>query len=190
MLLKEINLLTALWIFLSLTAGSAYAEPPSNDLIAIKSGNLEITEEKILLDANVEFNLPLQLTTALHKGVELVFMADIQILRERGIWFDEKIINIKIPRRLQFHALSRKYIVNDMGLTKRASFNSLDSAMDYLGKYSDIEIIQTSFAQSSVATYARMRIRLQRSRLPLPLRLKSYFSLFWSIESDWKVWTL
>ena len=159
-------------------------------MIAIDSGAPTVEGGTLVLDARASFNLPAVLVTALNKGVHLFFVTEVQILEHRRFLPDKKIIDLRLPRQLRFHALTRKYIIDDISASKRTSFSSLGSALSALGAYEDVVLVKARFAAASQAAYMRMRISLQRSRLPLPLRLKSYFSLPWAMSSDWRQWSL
>lgn len=170
--------------------GEITAPDQSGDIITIESGEAMMHDDTISLNAQASFELPDILVTALNKGVNLIFVAEVQVLQERDMWTDKEIVNIQLPRRLSFHALTRKYIVDDLATSVRETFNSLNSALLYLGSYEGIALIKSPLAMASQATHVRMRMRLQRSNLALLLRLKTYFSMPWPMSSNWRQWPL
>lgn len=180
--------------FLFLITTIASAESPEKAVVSEKMINIShlasnVQGGLIHLDAQANFNLPSVLTTALTKGTKLVFIADIQILKKIDMWPDKKVLNLQWYKQLHFYALTRKYVVEDLTFDKQASFNSLNSALAHLGHYENIPITEASLVSSSQATHMRVRIKLSRKELPLPLRLKSYLSLSWPLSSDWHQWS-
>ena len=162
----------------------------SKKIITMKSGRTTDYGDTISLSAQVTFDLPGLLVDALNKGVSLIFIAELQVLREREVLADKEVVDLQLPRRLRYHALTRKYIVDDLATSGQAMFNSLNAALSHLGKYEDMPLIKVPLAKASQATHARMRMYLQRSNLPFPLRLQSYFSMPWSLSSEWYQWSL
>ena len=181
-------------LLLLLIVPASFAEKPKQavaapKMISISHLTSNVQNDLIHIDAQASFNLPSVLTTALMKGTKLVFIADIQILRKINMWPNKKIVDLQWYKQLHFYALTRKYVVEDLTFDKQASFNSLNSALAYLGHYQNIPITEAPLVSSSQATHMRIRIKLSRKELPLPLRLKSYFSLSWPLSSDWHQWS-
>ena len=142
------------------------------------------------LDAVAEVRLPQVVRDALDNGVSLFFVTTLRIKKKKKFLWDKNIAQLDINRRLSFHALTKKYTVDDLTFNHRKSFSSLLPALKYLGRYRDVSVIGVSLAQPSPTTVMQVRIKLSRSELPVPLRMKSYLSRDWYLASDWREWPL
>ena len=158
--------------------------------IEITSGGTQVEENTFHLNVDAAIELPASVRDALDKGVDLFFSTDVKIVRIRK-WLPPKAaLNIKIIRRLGFHALTRKYVVDDLTLGKRKSFTSVSEALAYLGRYRKVPLVSKTVIKPSPDTQVRMRIKLMPQELPTPLRLKRIFSPAWRLSSDWYAWSL
>ncbi len=163
----------------------------------LRAGAIEVTradtaalDGTIHLDADATINLPESVQTALDKGVDLFFATDVKIIKDRKWLPDKALLNLEIVRRLSFHALTKKYVVDDLTLKQRKSFTSVSAALSYLGHYRKIPLVSDAVISPAPDMQARVRIRLMHRKLPLPLRLKRTFSRAWRLSSDWYAWSL
>ncbi len=183
-------------LILSLLAAPACAQERaagSDDDQAIVIGGIHAAERdgRIHINAQASFTFPPAVATALNKEEELVFVTEIQVLREREFLPADGVIDLSINRRLAFHALTRKYIVDDLTFSRHAVFDSLDEALEELGRYRDLAVVDKMLAVGSGATHMRMRLRLSRRHLPPLLRARSLVSPdWWRMSSDWYRWPL
>ena len=143
----------------------------------------------IRFDAQADYQLPAALIAAMNRDTQLVFVTQIQVLGERRFLPARKIARLQLRRRIGYHSLTRKYIVDDLTFARQAAFNSLDDALDHLGRYRGIRVIEKALAAGSGATHVRIRVRLSRADLPLPMKAQSLLPDWWLL-SDWYQWSL
>lgn len=145
----------------------------------------------IRFDAQADYRLPAAVIAAMNRDTQLVFVTQIQVLGERRFRFlpPRKIARLQLRRRIGYHSLTRKYIVDDLTFARQAAFNSLDDALDHLGRHRDISVIEKSLAAGSGATHVRIRVKLSRTDLPLPMQAQSLLPDWW-LRSDWYQWSL
>lgn len=157
----------------------------------ITIGGLNTSERDGLIrfDAQADYRLPAALIAAMNRDTKLVFVTQIQVLGERRFLPARKIARLQLRRRIGYHSLTRKYIVDDLTFAREAAFNSLDDALDHLGRHRDISVIQKSLAAGSGATHVRIRVKLSRTDLPLPMQAQSLLPDWW-LYSDWYQWPL
>ena len=149
------------------------------------------TENNLLhLSLQAHFDLPDFLISAINTGIDLTFIADIEIVQQRKLLPDKDILDLEWHKKLHFYALTRHYVVEDLTFNKQANFNSLRCALVLLGRYNKVPITDKPLSASSAATHARVRVKLSRADLPLPLRLKSYIIYPRPLSSDWHQWSL
>ncbi len=142
------------------------------------------------LDASANIRLSDGVQAALDRGVSLIFVTTIQIRRKAKLLPAKRMLSLEITRRLAYHALTKKFTVDDLTFGTRESFSSLARALVYIGKYRGISLLDLPLVNSGPNVFLRMRIRLVRDALPMPLRLKSYVSSDWYLSSDWYEWSL
>lgn len=99
--------------------------------IEVKSAELEVMDETLVLKADLEIGLSPALEEALNKGVPLNFVAEFELKRPRWYWLDESIVVAQRYYRLSYHALTRQYQLN---LSEQyQNFSSLNEALHELG---------------------------------------------------------
>lgn len=159
--------------------------------IELTQASVPIRDGMIYLSATADIRLPNAVRDALEKGVGLIFVTTIQVRKEQYPLLPAKRMSeLKIKRRLSYHALTKRFTVDDLTFKKRESFSSLLRALTYLGKYRDVSVISESLVKEETDVSIRIRVALTREELPVPLRLKSYWPGSWYLFSDWYEWSL
>lgn len=100
--------------------------------IEVKSAELEVVDESLVLKANLEIGLSPALEEALNKGVPLNFVVDFELKKPRWYWLDESIVAAQRHYRLSYHALTRQYQLNFSD--QYQNFSSLNEALRELGR--------------------------------------------------------
>lgn len=145
------------------------------------------------LHVNARFDLPLKPPTeeALNKGIPLDLIFDVNLVKHRWWWRNKVITDWALRRRIQFHALSRQYLVS--GLTEfdsSESFTSLAPALKHLGSLDNLVIPLT--AKKDIEGGARyllqLRTRLDIESLPTLMRPIAYATPAWRLNSGWTEW--
>ncbi|MEW5757640.1 MAG: DUF4390 domain-containing protein [Pseudomonadota bacterium] len=177
-----------LWVFGVLAwcfAASAWA-----DEATITQAQTSLRNGIHVLEAKVKLQLGAELVEALQNGVMLPFKIHIEILRRREYVWDEEVAALTQRYSLQYHALSRQYILTNHNSGVVRNFRSLNSALDDLGRIKDLPLIDDSLLEKDARYLARMRVALSSSRLPIPLRLRTYVYSEWDVGSEWYEWFL
>jgi hypothetical protein len=172
---------------LALAAGSAHAD------FRVQSAAPQLSNRVLHLNTRLALALNPKTEEALHKGVPLEVVIDTQLLRHRWWWTNRVITDWVLRRRLQFHALSRQYLVIEMRAGGTAeSFASLDQALAHLGDLSDTHIPLT--ARKQIEPDARyllaLRARLDIEALPALMRPLAYATPSWRLSTGWNEWTV
>ena len=170
--------------------GAQVSTEDTSKPITISYLSPDIRDDLIYLSMQANFDLPDFLITAVNTGIQLNFIADVEILKQRALLPNEKLLVSAWHKKLHFHALTRHYVVEDLSLNWQANFNSLKSALVFLGRYNNMTVTEKSSPTLSQATHMRVRIKLSRADLPLLLRLKSYLLYSAPLSSNWHQWSL
>jgi hypothetical protein len=158
---------------------------------AVKSAAPRLHNRVVHVDTRFEFNLNPKTEEALHKGIPLEVVFDFRLVRARWWWTDRVITDLQLRRRLQFHALSRQYMVLDARPGGEAeSFGTLDQALAYLGDFSDFRIALTSRKQilPEATHLLEARAYLNIEALPALMRPLAYATPSWYLGTGWTEW--
>lgn len=141
------------------------------------------------LNARIEYTLSDKLLEALHKGVPITFMLEIEISRVRDYLWNEKITGLEQRYELEYHALTKQYIVHNLNSGSRHSFPSLNVALSVLGTIVELPILDRNLLEQNQQYNGRIRAVIDIDTLPVPLRLLAYLTSGWSLSSEWFLWS-
>ena len=156
-----------------------------------------ITEARTLLvdnvyrlGAHVDFDFNETLNDALHNGVPLMIDLHIEVLRDREWLWPELIAQLRQRFKLEYHALSRRYLVDNFSTGSQSSFAALEDALAYIGDVYDLPLIDVQLLEEGETYLVRMRADIDVEALPTPVRVWAYLGSEWSLKSKWYQWQL
>ena len=155
------------------------------DRFTVTEASVERQQELYLLNATIKYELSDELVEALKSGITIPFKVLIEVYTPRRFLPDSEIAFLKQRYELQYHALSRQYIVTNHNSSVSESFGSLHHALTHLGQINDLPMIDHDLLEADTKYRLRIRAAINTSRLSMPLRLPSYFYGPWSSESTW-----
>ena len=91
---------------------------------------------------------------------------------------------------MEYHALSRQYLVNNLNSGERRSFPSRNAALDFMGQINGFPLLDQGLLTSNEKYEGALRAALDIESLPAPLRLFTYLSDDWRLTSEWYTWSL
>ena len=142
------------------------------------------------IGARVDFEFNETLHDALHNGVPLLIELHIEVLRQRRWFWPERVAELRQRFELQYHALSRRYLVSNYSTGVQHSFSSMNDALEYIGNVYDLPLIYAKLLEHRQPYIVRMRAELDVESLPTPVRLWAYLGSAWSLKGDWYQWHL
>lgn len=154
--------------------------------IEVKSAELEMVEEAVVLNADLDISLSPALEDALNKGVPLNFITDFELKKPRWYWFDETVVSIQQHFRLSYHALTRQYQLSSNGQFQ--NFATLGDARRELGKLHGWQVAEKGLAKRRTPYIAGLRMKLDLTQLPKPLQVNALASKEWNLDSEWHRW--
>jgi hypothetical protein len=166
------------WLLLSfllvLTIWSAFA---GGNHAHIKSAELVLRDDLWTLDAELDIQLGHALDEALSKGITLAFLYEFQIIKPLKYWFDDEVVTERRQVTLQYHALTKQYILNYPQQQK--SFDTLFDAKQALGLIHDWRLAPHTVLEKNQSYQAALKMHLDTSKLPKALQVDALG------ESDW-----
>jgi len=162
-----------------------------------KSGSIVVTDAEVelgdsawLLNAWVDIKLSRGARKALENAVPLVFGFQVQALEKRPWLWDRVIAEQHQTREVQYHPLSRTYIVKNLNTGEQRDFRHLEEAMQSIGVLLDIHVLDYAAVRDNREYYVRLRGSLEVESLPIPVRLQAYVYSRWDMKNAWYQWRL
>ena len=165
-----------------------FSFPAKAEGIKLKFVELDAVDDGYQFNADIEIVLNPTLKKALKKGIVLYFVTDFRLVSPRWYWFDKRIARSKQRDALSYYALTRQYRLSG-GLQKQ-SFSTLKEALRVLSRVRDRSIVASSKLQPNKEHIAKLRMRLDLSRLPKPFQVEALGSKEWNLSSEWHQWNI
>ncbi len=166
-----------------------FAQPVAAASFHISNVDLHLHEGVYLLDADIYYGFSDEALDALHNGVPLTIMIDIQIERPRRWLWNVGMASLQQELRLHYHALSEQYVVQNLNSGALHSYHSRGVALSALGRLRDFPLIDKQLLAPEEEFLLRMQARLNIEALPQPLRPIAYTTPAWrQLKSDWYQW--
>ena len=173
------DLTKVLLVATCLLAAAVHAEQ-----IEVRSAELHLAAEGLVLEAEFDIVFPPRLAEAVGSGVPLYFLVEFEMTRPRWYWVDERAAAKRLQLRLSYHALSRQYLLSNGPL--ELQFPNLEDALAVLRRVRNW-VVGDRVALVSDAQYeAGVRMRLDATLLPKPIQVSALTSRDWRFESEWK----
>jgi len=148
------------------------------------------TASGFLLDGQFSITLSSGAKEALQNGIPLMFELQVQLVRvHRWLWDSVK-VDLKQTRQIQYHDLSRSYLVKDINAGTQRNFRRLSDAMVAAGTLENLLLANGRLIENDADYKIRLRGSLDIESLPTPVRLIAYVSSAWDMSSEWHTWSL
>lgn len=157
-----------------------------------------LTNKTMELSGQLRLDLSEKTEEALDKGIPLVIEVEYRLFRIRKIIWDVQLASWSFTHSIQYHALSRQYLVRGHGLdaSNVESFTTLQEALSFMGTLDDLalplpqQLDDTLDKKNSQGYRAQVRARLVIESLPAPLRPVAYTSSDWRLNTGWVSWKI
>lgn len=175
---------------LGAVGGAARAEVPTTEISTLR---FERDGEAILLTAAVKFELSAAVQEALFKGVPMVFLAEVDVFRERWYWTNKRVLSAERHMRLAYQPLTRRWRLNvASGLITQAglavalnqNFDTLSDALAAVQRLSRWKIADVSELDLEQRHLVEFRFRLDVSQLPRPFQIGTLGQTDWNISAS------
>lgn len=152
------------------------------DVIAVESAEIRIEDGEVLLTAAFALSINATLEEALQRGIPLYFVLDVEIVRPRWYWFDEKAAQSSVQYRVSFQPLTRQYRVAS-GLLS-LSFDTINEIERLIGRVNARSIARAAELERGTRYEAVVRLRLDVNQLPKPFQVNALASRDWQLASE------
>ena len=156
----------------------------------VRSAYLEPADGVYQLGATLDLALSRAARHAIREGVSVALQLDIVIERKRRWLPDQEVAALAQRWKLQFHALSGRYLVNNLNSGQQTSYSSLDSALAAVGVVRGLPVIDESLIERGQRYEASIRVAaVIEGGLPAALKTMMFW-LDWKRVTDWYTWTV
>lgn len=173
-------------LVLTVPSCGAWLTPAHADF-SIKKVVAQEDPDHLLVSADMDLSLTTEARAAVENGVPLVVLTEFAVMQPGTFW-DSTLLRRKLRGRLRYHALSDRYIVERTDKPEMEIFRSMDSALRYLGRITDLRFeMKQKLPKDSLLA---VRSRLDVNALPAPMRPMALFSSDWRLSSTWTRWRI
>lgn len=169
---------------LGLFAYPLFAHADTNQF-SIKSADTYRLYSVYYLDATASLPLNNTLRDALHNGVSVVLSFDIHVVQKGGWWFDDTVATLNQRYLLRYHALSRRYLVDNLNTGISRSFLLLGEALADIAHLRHFPLLDKMLLGKGQHYQVDLRVRVDDSEYPLPLRVRALIEGAWRPSSHW-----
>lgn len=152
---------------------------------------LTLSEDgRILLDAEISYDLNDTISEALENGVPLTFETHVQMRRAQAWIWEPDVVEHRLRTVLQYRPLSGLYELRNLQGDERLSFATRDAALGTLGRIVGMPVVERASLDVDEDYLVRIDVRLDIEALPLPMRPMAYLRRDWWFSSEPWEWRL
>ncbi len=178
-----------LFVMLTSLAGMAFAAADNPPRVTVLFLHHYVEDATLKADLRLRPHLSAAMIDALHHAIPLHFQTDLRLVEHTRlsgfIPLHRTAGAAHFALRLDYLPEKRQWrLINfDSGRVRR--YDLLEDALETLGTYTGIPLAPLQQLHPGIHYTVEARFRLQRSRLPAPLWLKSLGDAAWQLDSGW-----
>jgi hypothetical protein len=155
------------------------AQPELADiLISNNSGN-------VLLYARCVDCFKTEMESAILAGVPTVFTLQLDVCQKRLLMWNKTIISKEIKRTIKYDNLKKTFSISTNGDAEPVIFPDFESAQKAMADFNGIIASPLDALEAGNQYYLKMRIKIDKVRLPLYMEYVFFFVSFWDFETPW-----
>jgi hypothetical protein len=126
-----------------------------------------------------------KMESAILAGVPTTFTFLLELYKERKGWFDKKIAGTDIKQTIKYDNVKKLFYVSSTVTKQPASFQDFESAKKTMSELNGAVVAQVNDLQKGQTYYAKIKVRLDKVRLPMNMEYVLFFISLWDFETDW-----
>ncbi len=172
---------TAIGLTLLLMAMSAFAQTGG---FGVSELDIRVEDQLVLADARIDYALSTTAAEALENGVALVIVQRLRLQTARWWWGDAVVVSQQRRYRLQYHAISRRYVLTRLESGESRSYRSLDALLLRLGRIQAWPVVRLDRLDEGEDYRLRLDTGLEVDELPRLLRMVAWINPDWRLRSE------
>lgn len=181
---------TALALLLALGALWLQSAAQAASTAEITRVHAEVREDTLYLDVRMDISLDQEMIDAMRNAIPINLTLSARIEAPRDWLYPQTIVSDDRRYRLEYHALSKTWLLIDDLEHEARSFSTLSGALRSLERVRAWPIAHAPRLLNHPRLTGRVRLTLDIDKLPLPLRFPALFDNRWALNSPWHVWTV
>ncbi len=156
----------------------------------VVGAHAEVREGTVYLDVRMALSFDQELIEAMRNAIPIHFTLSARIEAPRDWLYPRTIISDDRRYRLEYHALSKTWLLTDDLEHEARSFSTLYGALRSLERVRAWPIASAKRIETHDRLIGRVRLTLDIDKLPLPLRFPALFDSRWALNSPWYLWAV
>ena len=157
---------------------------PSAAAFQVQSLEARFEDGLVIADARLRYALSEPARDALENGVPLVIEQRLVIERPRWWWRNIRVVERERRYQLQYHAMSRRFVLTWIGTGESRSFRSLDALLEELGRVESWPLVRSERLDAEQVYQLAMETTLDLEALPRLLRTVTLTDGDWQLGSE------
>ncbi len=146
----------------------------------------EIRGELLIVTANISHEFTGVVVKALESGIPMTLKSEIIVYSKRAALWDKRIALRRLVEVISFRTFPVTYVVESHDTAISGAYDRYRDAIAALGGTRQYELqLPPDNRQSDRPTHAKMRIGLDRTKLPGTLQMQGYLNSAWRLRSKW-----
>lgn len=162
---------------------------PGNIYSAEKAGLTDImvinSDTDLLLDLVVRNAFTPQMKQAVMSGVYTSFSFFINLHQVRSLWFDKKIVTIKLTHSIKYHNLKKEFIIERSWDGKSLTVKTFKAANQLMTHIKKFKVVSLQKLKKGRQYQIQTKAELSQMTLPYYLHYVLFFVSLWNFETDW-----
>jgi hypothetical protein len=155
----------------------------------VRSADLELKDGVYHLNARIDLPISEAVRHGLVDGVPLTLEVDLDIERVRQLLPNSRVAELTQRYRLQYNAVSARYILRNENSGQQESLGTVDDAIAHLSEVHSLPALDKALIAADRRYEGRVKARIDFGTVPFTMRLLMFWVSDWHRESDWYAWT-
>jgi hypothetical protein len=158
-------------------------------MLEVVGAKVQHTDNATVLDAQLRYRFGDAVLEAMRHGVPVTLLIEARIVNRSSRPWLEVVLETQRLYRLDYHALSSQYVLEDMNSGEQTIYPSYLALQDALARPPGLRLVDDLVLPEG-QLLGSVRARIYIEDLPPAMRLVAYLSPEWRLSSEWYVWTL
>ena len=155
----------------------------------VRSADLELKDGVYHLNARIDLPISEAVRRGLVEGVSLTLEVDLDIERVRQLLPNSRVAELTQRYRLQYNAVSARYILRNENSGQQESLGTVDEAIAHLSEVHSLPALDKALIAADRRYEGRVKAKVDFGTVPFTLRLLMFWVSDWHRECDWYAWT-